>query len=116
MNNAISRRSMARFAAVALVTRTASAQLGARIYNVRDYGAQGDGKTLDTAAAQAAIDKCTQEKGGTVLIPAGDFLVGTIELARKRKRRAARCSIKAAAITPVRVETARPDTWTVLIG
>lgn len=53
---------------------------GAKTYNVRDFGAKGDGKTLDTAAVQAAIDKCTADKGGTVLIPAGDFLCGTIEL------------------------------------
>jgi len=53
---------------------------GAAIYNVRDHGAKGDGKTLDTAAIQSAIDKCFKEKGGTVLIPAGDFLSGTLEL------------------------------------
>ena len=54
--------------------------LGARIYNIRDFGAKGDGKTLDTAAIQAAIDACNKDKGGTVLLPAGDFLCGTIEL------------------------------------
>ncbi|HVG15989.1 MAG TPA: glycosyl hydrolase family 28 protein [Chitinophagaceae bacterium] len=54
--------------------------LGARIYNVRDHGAKGDGKTLDTKAIQAAIDKCTSDKGGTVLIPGGVFVCGTIEL------------------------------------
>lgn len=54
--------------------------LGANIYNIRDFGAKGDGKTLDTTSIQAAIDKCFADKGGTVLIPAGDFLCGTIEL------------------------------------
>jgi hypothetical protein len=54
--------------------------LGARLYNVRDYGAKGDGKTLDTAAVQSAIDACAKDRGGTVLVPAGDFLVGTVEL------------------------------------
>jgi hypothetical protein len=54
--------------------------LGARVYNVRDYGAKGDGVTLDTAAFQAAIDVCTREGGGTVLVPAGDFHIGTLEL------------------------------------
>ncbi|HET6994695.1 MAG TPA: glycosyl hydrolase family 28 protein [Chitinophagaceae bacterium] len=53
---------------------------GARIYNVRDHGAKGDGKILDTVAIQSAIDKCSSEKGGTVLIPAGEFLAGTLEL------------------------------------
>src|ERR1051325_4441321 len=50
------------------------------IYNVRDYGAKGDGTTLDTKAIQQAIDKCFSNNGGTVLIPAGNFLSGTLEL------------------------------------
>jgi hypothetical protein len=54
--------------------------LGARVYNVRDFGAKGDGATLDTIAVQAAIDACNRDRGGVVLIPAGTFLVGTIEL------------------------------------
>ena len=54
--------------------------LGARVYNVRNFGAAGDGKTLDTAAVQSAIDQCHRDRGGTVLVPAGDFVVGTIEL------------------------------------
>jgi hypothetical protein len=53
---------------------------GARVYDVRDHGAKGDGKTLDTAAVQAAIDACTAEGGGTVLVPEGVFHVGTLEL------------------------------------
>lgn len=54
--------------------------LGTDTYNICDFGARGDGKTLNTAAIQKAIDKCFENKGGTVLIPAGDFLCGTIEL------------------------------------
>jgi hypothetical protein len=53
---------------------------GARIYNVRDFGAKGNGEALDTAAVQAAIDACTRDQGGTVLVPAGTFLIGTIEM------------------------------------
>jgi hypothetical protein len=54
--------------------------LSVRVYNVRNYGAKGDGKTLDTVALQAAIDACTVDGGGTVLIPTGIFLIGTVEL------------------------------------
>jgi polygalacturonase len=53
---------------------------GANTYNVRDFGAKGDGKTLDTVAIQKAIDACFNDKGGTVIFPAGDFVCGTIEL------------------------------------
>lgn len=61
-------------------TSAADQEAGARTYNVRSFGAKGDGKELDTAAFQAAIDACTNERGGTVLVPAGHFVVGTIEL------------------------------------
>jgi polygalacturonase len=54
--------------------------LGARIYNVRAFGAKGDGVALDTAALQTAIDTCTRDGGGTVLVPAGTFQIGTVEL------------------------------------
>ena len=54
--------------------------LGARVYNIADFGAVGDGTTLNTDAVQRAIDTCTKENGGTVLVPAGDFVTGTIEL------------------------------------
>ncbi|HTX22032.1 MAG TPA: glycosyl hydrolase family 28 protein [Candidatus Aquilonibacter sp.] len=54
--------------------------LGARIYNIRDFGAVGDGKTLDTAAVQAAIAACTKDQGGVVLVPAGVFVIGTVEM------------------------------------
>jgi hypothetical protein len=58
----------------------ADQNLGARTYNVRDFGAKGDGRTLDTDAVQAAIDACTRDRGGTVLVPAGVFVIGTIEM------------------------------------
>ena len=54
--------------------------LGAATYNVRDFGAKGDGKNLDTVAIQKAIDASFKDSGGTVVIPAGIFLCGTIEL------------------------------------
>ena len=67
--------------ALAAPTKSGSKNdLGARVYNIRDYGAKGDGTTLDTAALQTAIDACTLDGGGTVLVPAGTFLIGTVEL------------------------------------
>ena len=53
---------------------------GARTFNIRDFGAKGDGQTLDTQAVQAAIDACSNDKGGRVLVPAGTFLIGTVEM------------------------------------
>ncbi len=49
-------------------------------FNVREHGAAGDGQTLDTAALQAAIDAGAAAGGGTVVLPAGTYLSGTIVL------------------------------------
>jgi len=54
--------------------------LGVKTYNIREFGAKGDGQSLDTAALQAAIDACHRDQGGTVLVPAGVFVIGAVEL------------------------------------
>ena len=46
--------------------------------NVLDFGAEADGKTLNTKAIQSAIDQCHKNGGGTVEFPAGKYLTGTI--------------------------------------
>jgi polygalacturonase len=48
------------------------------IFDVRDYGAKPGGKTLCTASIQKAVDACSQSGGGTVYLPPGTFLSGTI--------------------------------------
>ncbi|MGH9607857.1 MAG: glycoside hydrolase family 28 protein [Terracidiphilus sp.] len=48
--------------------------------NVRDLGATGDGKTKDTEALQQTIDRCSVLGGGSVTVPAGDYLTGTLVL------------------------------------
>lgn len=53
--------------------------LSAQEYNIKNFGAKGDGKANDTKAIQKAIDKCTVT-GGKVLFPSGKYLTGTIEL------------------------------------
>ncbi|PTR01570.1 polygalacturonase [Mucilaginibacter yixingensis] len=44
------------------------------------FGAVGDGKTLNSAAIQKAIDHCAATGGGKVIFPGGQFLSGTIAL------------------------------------
>ena len=48
--------------------------------NIRDFGAVGDGITLDTAAVQKALD-CCKKNGGTVVVPGGKtYKIGTIQI------------------------------------
>ncbi len=49
-------------------------------YNIVDFGAIGDGKTINTSAIQMAIDKCSANGGGEVIVPNGNFRTGTIFL------------------------------------
>jgi hypothetical protein len=49
-------------------------------FNVRSFGAKGDGKTLETNTIQLAIDKAFENGGGTVEVPAGTYLIGTLIL------------------------------------
>src|SRR6516164_4379127 len=57
----------------------AGAKLPPRVCDVRAYGAVGDGKALDTAAIQRALDECgSSVGGGTVVVPAGQYRIGSI--------------------------------------
>lgn len=49
-------------------------------FNVRDYGAKGDGHTLDTAAIQRTIDAAAGAGGGTIIFQSGTYLTGSIFL------------------------------------
>jgi polygalacturonase len=49
-------------------------------YNVKAFGATGDGKTLDTAAINKTIEAAVAAGGGTVLFPAGTYLCYSIHL------------------------------------
>src|ERR1051325_252840 len=88
-NNRVSRRNLVRRMSVASLGAGLAAAspadstpstLGTRVYNIVDFGAKGDGKTLATKALQDAIDACHKDQGGTVLIPAGTFVIGTVEM------------------------------------
>lgn len=51
-----------------------------RVYNIAEHGAIGDGKTLNTKSIQSIIDKCSENGGGTLVVPSGVFLSGSLFL------------------------------------
>lgn len=62
-----------------LIWHTGCANVQRAPFNVRAFGATGNGTTKDTAAFQKALDTCAAA-GGIVLVPAGNYLIGSIEL------------------------------------
>ncbi len=54
--------------------------LTANLFNPRQFGAVGDGKTLDSPHINTAIDACNKAGGGVVYCSPGTYLCGTVEL------------------------------------
>ena len=65
---------------VSLLEAQTEAPAAQAAYNVRTYGATGDGKTVDTPAINKAIDAVAAAGGGTLVFPAGTYLCFTIHL------------------------------------
>ena len=66
--------------AFALIAQAGCVSVSRDALDVRAFGAVGDGTTKDTAAFQKAIDACASANGGEVMVPAGNYLIGSIEL------------------------------------
>jgi polygalacturonase len=71
---------------LAICCGNASAEVAqGQVFNVRDHGARGDGKSIDTAAIQKALDACGDAGGGTVLLPPGTYLSRPLILRTKTR-------------------------------
>ena len=51
-----------------------------KTFSIKDFGAVGDGQTINTIAFEKTIDACTKAGGGKVVVPAGLWLTGPIQL------------------------------------
>jgi len=56
-------------------------RIPARAFPITAFGGRGDGETMNTEAFRAAIQACAKAGGGRVVVPAGTFVTGPIELA-----------------------------------
>ena len=75
-----SSRNMRRKLSVTIFLLVTAFALHATDIDITKSGAVGDGKTLNTAFIQKAIDECNKSGGGRVIFPAGKYLSGTIVL------------------------------------
>jgi polygalacturonase len=53
---------------------------GDGVYMITEFGAEPGGRILCTGAIQRAVDECHAHGGGTVLVPAGTFVTGSVRL------------------------------------
>ncbi|MCK6558136.1 glycoside hydrolase family 28 protein [candidate division KSB1 bacterium] len=78
-------------------------------FNIVDYGAVGDGKTMNTEAIAKAISACAATGGGKVVIPAGIWLTGPIQLQSNLNLHVARGAL--VIFSPQRTDYPLIETW-----
>lgn len=78
-------------------------------FNIVDYGAVGDGKTMNTDAIAKAISACANAGGGKVVIPAGIWLTGPIQLQSNINLHVARGAL--VIFSPNRMDYPLIETW-----
>ena len=62
----------------ATLTNAPAFSEGNKEYLISDFGAIGDGKTLNTQAIQKAINTANVNGGGKVIVPEGIYLTGSV--------------------------------------
>lgn len=71
---------MIRYVLILVFLHLSFVEIFASFYNVKDYGARGDGKQIDSPAINRAIEDASGNGGGTVFLPAGTYLSYSIRL------------------------------------
>lgn len=81
-------------------------------FSVADWGAAGDGETLDTKAIQAAIDSAAKHGGGIVTFPKGTYLSGALFVKSNVELRID----EGVTIKAIQDDSQYPDVWTRISG
>lgn len=71
-------RTTIRYFLISLLSVTITASAAVDDFSITDFGAIADGVTINTRSIQAAIDQAAANGGGTVYVPPGRFVTGTI--------------------------------------
>src|SRR6266702_1612947 len=88
-----------------------------KTFDVRHFGAIGDGKTISTTAIQKALDQCALAGGGTVLFPAGTYLSQPLTLRTRTTLLLQKGAVLKATDERADFEnTDKPNTFTPFIG
>src|ERR1035437_9706773 len=86
-------------------------QLRAAVFDVKTFGAKGDGKTPDRDAINKAIDAAAAVGGGTVYFPAGTYGTGSIRLRSNLTLQLEHGSTLEASADPAAYDAAEPNQW-----
>lgn len=80
-----------------------------KVFDVRDFGAKGDGTTLNTEAIQKAIDKASASNGGMVVVPEGKFLTGSLVMKNNVHLRLEENAVLLGSVNPYHYTTLEPE-------
>jgi polygalacturonase len=97
-------------AAVALSLGT-PLEVGAATFDVKAFGAKADGKTLDRDAINKAIDAAAAAGGGTVYLPAGTYVTGSIRLRSNITLQLEHGTVIEASTDVTAYDAAEPNQW-----
>ena len=97
--------------AIALAPWFVPVQVQAAVFDVKSYGAKGDGKALDSPAINQAIEAAAAAGGGTVQFPAGTYLTGSIRLRSNLTLQFEPGTTLEASADPSAYDAAEPNQW-----
>ena len=107
----MSKRCAPRRAVLAVALGLVPGQLCAGVFDVKTYGAKGDGKAPDRLSINKAIEAAAAAGGGTVYFPAGTYLTGSIRLCSNLTLQFEPGSTLEASADPAAYDAAEPNQW-----